>query len=95
MTRAVSLDETSGGIDGSRDAFSVVMEVRRKQLWERRAVQNRRGFLRLLSALAAALPFAPRVAVAAAAPTQPREFFIVNGWVLTRADLIALNIDAV
>ena len=55
-------------------------------------MQDRRTFLRLLSASAATLPVAPRAI--AAAPSARREFFIVNGWVLTHADLIALDLDA-
>ena len=55
-------------------------------------MQDRRTFLGLLSALAAAFPFAPRSI--AAAPAAGQDFVLVNGWVLTRADLNALNIDA-
>lgn len=55
-------------------------------------MQNRReciGFLASL-ALTPTLSFMPVFPAAAGS----RDFFIVNGWVLTRADLFALGIDA-
>ena len=64
-------------------------------------MEDRRSTLKMLAAWALALPFAARPASAAAvAPAAPpvsagaEGFFIVNGWVLTRADLGALQIDA-
>ena len=56
----------------------------------------------MVMALVAGAPLAPRIAAAATAPAAAAAgrngffngFFIVNGWVLTRADLDALNIDA-
>lgn len=53
----------------------------------------------MLAALIVGVPLAPRIAAAVAAPAATAAigrngFFIVNGWVLTRADLDALKIDA-
>lgn len=60
-------------------------------------MQNRRSFLQALTSLVLALPFAPGGAARAAAPPAGEvlsgEFVIVNGWVLTRADLAALKLD--
>ena len=69
-------------------------------------MKDRRSVLRFLASSALALPLVPGLgpravpAAAAAAPVLARPagaegFFIVNGWVLTRADLDALRIDAV
>ena len=64
-------------------------------------MKDRRDALKMLTAWALALPLAARFAPAAAAPLPgavagagTEGFFIVNGWVLTRADLAALQIDA-
>ena len=63
-------------------------------------MKDRRDALKMLTAWALALPLAARFAPAAAAPLPGRSpgpgrrGFIVNGWVLTRADLAALQIDA-
>jgi hypothetical protein len=61
-------------------------------------MKSRRTLLKMLMALVAGAPLAPRIAAAATAPAAAAAgrngFFIVNGWVLTRADLEALNIDA-
>ena len=52
----------------------------------------------MVMTLVVGAPLAPRIAAAATAPAAAAAgrngFFIVNGWVLTRADLDALNIDA-
>lgn len=52
----------------------------------------------MLTALVVGAPLAPRIAAAVAGPaaaaTGRNGFVIVNGWVLTRADLDALKIDA-
>ena len=52
----------------------------------------------MLMVLIVGAPLAPRIAAAATAPAAAAAgrngFFIVNGWVLTRADLDALKIDA-
>jgi hypothetical protein len=57
-------------------------------------MQNRRSFMKFLTALLSlALPMAPRAVAAPVAAAD--DFFIVNGWVLTRADLVAMRIDPV
>ena len=61
-------------------------------------MQNRRSFFKALTSFALALPFATGPAArAAAAPAAAvsvaQDFTIVNGWVLTRADLAALGRD--
>jgi len=57
-------------------------------------MQNRRSFFKALTSFALALPFATGPAArAAAAPAVVQDFTIVNGWVLTRADLAALGRD--
>ena len=69
-------------------------------------MEDRRSILKILASWALALPLAPSIAsglapAAALAATPVARtaagvdgFFIVNGWVLTRADLDALQIDA-
>lgn len=61
-------------------------------------MESRRSLLKMLAVLVAGAPLAPRIAAAAPAPTVAAAgrsgFFIVNGWVLTRADLEALKLDA-
>ncbi len=56
-------------------------------------MQNRRSFFKTLTSFALALPFATGFAARTVAAPQ-QEFFIVNGWVLTRSDLAALRLGA-
>jgi predicted cobalt transporter CbtA len=68
-------------------------------------MQERRDFIKTLAS-ALVLPLTPATGFAAELPATPAAtpaaragdfvaggFFIVNGWVLTRADLAALNLD--
>ncbi len=56
---------------------------------------DRRTLLAALAASAVSLPFAGRAA-GPPAPTIRRygEFYVVDGWVLTRSDLASLGLDA-
>lgn len=58
-------------------------------------VTDRRTFLAALAATAVSLPFAGRAETgAAAAILRYGDFYVVEGWVLTRDDVKALGLHA-